>query len=320
MESKKKSNVVVVVIGAVLFLACVVLQKQIGRMSAGGPPSGSQGGQVTNPVMMYNGVVSQVQLVISIVMVLMGGKAGFITSAVLNVLNALSILIQMIAAKSPQSLPGMVVAVISVGIVALIYFFTSKNEKMNNELMESYQQAIETNRIMKEKDDTLQYLAYYDRLTQMPNRQMFIEDLEDEIKAGEKCTVVYVDIDNFRNINDTFGHKVGDDLLVRYSHLIENLADDEIFAAKIGGDEFGIILPEKFGREQVAEFVNKIGEAFATPMEVKGEVFTLTASYGAAMFPDDARSSEDLFRAAETAMFGAKANGKNQLCFYVKGY
>lgn len=331
MGSKKgKTNIPVLVICVVLFVVCFILQ---GRISGGaaaaqqGAAQAAQGGAQGGPsagaglTQAFNGVIAQVQLVLSVLMVLFSGKVGFITATACNALNAVYVLVLHVIIKhNMNSLPGAIVSLIGIGIIALIYFYISKTSKMNDELMESYQQAIENNRIMKEKDDTLQYLAYYDRLTQMPNRQMFIETLEDNIKEGDSCTIVYVDIDNFRNINDNWGHTVGDDLLVRYSHKIENYCGDDYFAAKIGGDEYGIIMPSSYTTEDIVKFVEGLMEIFGTAVDIKGDVFQLTASYGAASFPNDARSSEDLFRCAETAMFNAKSNGKNQLCFYRRAF
>ena len=187
---------------------------------------------------------------------------------------------------------------------------------MHAELTKSYEQAIENNRIIQEKDEVLSYLAYYDRLTQMPNRHSFMENLEERVATGGDCTIIYIDIDNFKNINDTFGHSTGDELLVEYSKKIEELCGEENFAAKIGGDEYGIILRSGFSTNDIINFVAQLQNIFAECIILRGDEFSLTASYGAANFPSDARSSEDLFRAAESAMFSAKANGKNQLCFF----
>lgn len=265
------------------------------------------------------GIIAQVQVLLSIVMVLTNKKRGLITAIALNFGNALWLFIFSFLKSGGKTVPpGIIISLVTCAIAFILYAFLAKNEKMHKELAESYQEAIETNRIIQEKDEVLQYLAYYDRLTQMPNRQMFMENLEENIASGSECHVIYVDLDDFRSINDNYGHTTGDELLVAYSKKIESLCGDDAFAAKIGGDEFGIILGSGLTADDVYVFVTRMSEIFDAPIDIRGEVFTTTASFGAASFPQDARSAEDLFRCAETAMFTAKTGGKNQLCFFRK--
>lgn len=264
-----------------------------------------------------SGLIAQMQVMLSAIMVLTNKKRGFITAVLLNLFNlGFIVFFTMIISKNFNSIPGAAVSLCTLIISGIIYYFTQKTDKMHAELTKSYEQAIENNRIIQEKDEVLSYLAYYDRLTQMPNRHSFMENLEERVATGGDCTIIYIDIDNFKNINDTFGHSTGDELLVEYSKKIEELCGEENFAAKIGGDEYGIILRSGFSTNDIINFVAQLQNIFAECIILRGDEFSLTASYGAANFPSDARSSEDLFRAAESAMFSAKANGKNQLCFF----
>ena len=338
MEPKKKrdNTIIFLVIGIVLYLALFMLNSRMSRpagaggnaaggppssvsqsedQNAGGPPASAQGGASNGA----NGIIAQIMVVDSVALVLLAKKKGFITAAVLNGFNTLFVLFtQVIARGNSNALPGVVVSAISILTCFIIYFYVSRTEKMNAELTESYQQAIEQTRIIEEKDETLKFLAYYDRLTQMPNRQSYIDELETRISSNTACTVVYCDIDDFRQINDSFGHNIGDELLLQYSEKIQQYCGDDIFAAKIGGDEFGFILGEGNTAEDVINVVNGIANIFGTQINIRGDIFAVTASYGVAVFPTDSRSSEDLFRCAETAMFAAKAQGKRQLCFYQK--
>ncbi|MBR6986236.1 MAG: GGDEF domain-containing protein [Ruminococcus sp.] len=337
METKtKKGNTPVLIICAVLFLILWFVQ---GRMngrenpaimglienlqgisqrenlnldSVIGPLKGmSRGGS------SVSGIIAQLQVMISAILVLTNKKRGFITAVILNVFNLGFItLFSIVLAKNFNALPGVAVALCTLIISGIIYYFTQKTDKMHEELTKSYEQAIENNRIIQEKDEVLSYLAYYDRLTQMPNRHSFMENLEERIASGGDCTIIYIDIDNFKIINDTFGHSTGDELLVQYANRIEALCGENNFAAKIGGDEFGIILHSGYSSNDIINFVAQLQSVFSDTINLRGDDFSLTASFGTANFPSDARSTEDLFRAAESAMFSAKANGKNQLCFY----
>ena len=265
------------------------------------------------------GMIAQAFSTETIFLVLLGGFPGFIVAVSLNFIYALySLFFVIIHLGRTSAVPGVVMQFLSIFTNAIIFYFLNKNKKMHAELNESYEQAIENNRIIQEKDEVLSYLAYYDRLTQMPNRHLFMENLEERSNNAEEYTIIYADIDNFRHINDTFGHGVGDELLVKFAQRIEGICGEEIFSARIGGDEYGFILPNGYTQNDVVQFVAKLQGVFGESIEVKGEHFSLTASFGAATFPGDARSSEDLFRCAETAMFAAKTNGKNQLCFYMR--
>lgn len=336
METKKKQNTyLILIVGALIYILLIAVNARStasaarGAAQAGeGAPETSvsqteedqgdapakQGGPKTNGL---NGVIGQIQVVVAVSLVLLCKKLGFLTVSVLCGTNALFVLFtQVLSGKNPGALPGVVVSALSIVICFIIYFYVSRTEKMTAELTESYQQAIEQTRIIEEKDETLKFLAYYDRLTQMPNRQSYMDELDGRINSNSSCTVIYCDIDDFKQINDNFGHNIGDELLIKYSEKLQEYCGSEIFAAKIGGDEFGFILGAGYNGEDIINVVNGIANIFGTQVDIRGDVFALTASYGAATFPNDSRSSEDLFRCAETAMFTAKAQGKRQLCFY----
>ena len=342
METKQKSNnnVIVLIICAVLFMICWFVQGKV--QTSPNPPAIQAAENMEKIIEQYGidkdqamsvmgplqgltksgnasiqGVLAQLQVLLSIIMVLTNRKRGLIVATACNLFNSFYLLFFAVIKSGGKSVPpGIIISLVTVAIAAILYAFLAKNEKMHKELSDSYQEAIETNRIIQEKDEVLQYLAYYDRLTQMPNRQMFMENLEENIASGSECHVIYVDLDDFRRINDNYGHTTGDELLVAYAKKIESLCGDDAFAAKIGGDEFGIILGSGLTADDVYVFVTRMSEIFDSPVDIRGEVFTTTASFGAASFPQDARSAEDLFRCAETAMFSAKTGGKNQLCFY----
>ena len=265
-----------------------------------------------------SGIIAQFLSLVTVLLVITSKKAGFIASVVLNGANSIYTLIYgVIIRGNTGALPGVVIPIVCILTNTILFFYINKTVKMHEELNESYEQAIENNRIIQEKDEVLSYLAYYDRLTQMPNRHLFMDNLEGRVTNSEEHTVIYANIDNFRNINDPVGHSVGDELLVKFAQRIEGLCGEEIFSAKIGGDEFGFILPAEYKQNDIIDFIGKLQGVFGEAIELKGTRFSLTASFGAASFPADAGSSEDLFRCAETAMFAAKTNGKNQLCFYI---
>ena len=165
----------------------------------------------TNPQLTgFNGVIAQFHVMISVVLVLTDKKTGFIAGTVLNAINLVNGLMAVVMAGQKQALPSLAISVCTVIIMAIIYSYTSRNEKMHDELMEKYEQEIENKRILQEKDEELSYLAYYDRLTQMPNRHLFMENLEENISQNTQCAVICINLDDFRRVNDIYGLATGD--------------------------------------------------------------------------------------------------------------
>lgn len=299
MENDKKRNLPILALCVVLYATCFFAQR---KASAS-----------------IHGIIAQAQIVISAVLVLFCKKSGLITASVLGTAAAAYLLVVQVAMKAQMSsLTDAITSLTAIGLSVLIYVFVSGNDATNAELTESYQQAIEKNRIIEEQGESLKFLAYYDSLTHMPNRQLFLEKLEEHIKKDGDCTVIYADLDDFRKINEKYGHDVGDELLVHYSEEITKICGEDVYAARIGGDEFGLMLRSVRPDEVVYEFVDRIRQAINAPVELRGKVFTVASSFGAASFPKHAVTADELFRCAETAMFTSKSLGKNQLCFYVE--
>ncbi|SFD00845.1 GGDEF domain-containing protein [Ruminococcus albus] len=314
MEKKKENRTwIIIIAGILVYLICSLVQSKLARpASAGGgaPKTGN------NPMA---GVISQIQVVVTVVLVLFAQKKGYITALILNGFNTLfTLIVQMIIPHSTKAIPGLVVTLISMGIATVIYFYTSKTERMNEELEKSYHEAIEKNRIIEQQGEAMKFLAYNDKLTGMPNRESFMNNLEKQIKESGDCVMIYIDLDDFRRINDNFGHVIGDELLKQYSDKIQNYCGDKAYAAKIGGDEFGIVLGSGMTNEAIFKYAAGISGIFSEPINIGGNIYTVAASYGAASFPENAMTADDLFRNAETAMFNAKESGKNQLCFFTQ--
>lgn len=299
MENKSnKKNVPMLVGCIVMFVIMCVLQKTIGKAQ-------------------INGIIAQFHVMISIVLVLTNRKTGFIMGTMLNILNLLMVMFgSIIMGHDMTALPSLAISVCTIIIIAIIYNYTNKNDSMHNELMEKYEQEIESKRILQEKDEVLSYLAYYDRLTQMPNRHLFMENLEDNIINKKQCVVICINLDDFRRINDDFGMSAGDELIRTYAGRIEKIAGDNNFAARISGDEFAIILGPENNNQDIINFAGQIQNIFFEPVNVEGKAVGVSSSIGIAMFPRDADGAEDILRCAEKAMFMSKNNGKNKICFF----
>ena len=160
----------------------------------------------------------------------------------------------------------------------------------------------------------LRNLAYYDALTELPNRELFQDRFENAItqarRQGNCVGLIFIDLDRFKQINDTLGHKIGDCLLKAVgSNLLECVRDTDT-VSRLGGDEFTIILPGISGANDAAMVAEKIVDAFSLPVELADgrEIFT-TPSIGISLYPNDGENDEDILRNADAAMYRAKESG-----------
>lgn len=163
-------------------------------------------------------------------------------------------------------------------------------------------------------------LANYDTLTGIYNRRSFYEKLKlfiDEHKRSEKkFALIYIDLDDFKNINDTLGHDYGDIYLVKFSKLLQEVLRKNDLVARVGGDEFIVILNTLDSSEGVRPFFHRLFSYMKNPIMIKNHPQEIKASFGISMFPDDGNASNQLVKYADLAMYESKRNGKNQYTFY----
>lgn len=261
----------------------------------------------------FNGVVAQFEVLVSTALVLTNRKRGFITAIILNAFNALFILVtQVLIKKELGPMPAVIVSLVTIILMVLIYSFMVREQKTHEELTESYNQLIENNRIMQEKDDALTYLAYYDRATGLPNRAYFIDKIADYMEASAPFVLIYMDADNFKEINDNFGHQVGDELIKIYAERLEKYCGERITCALIEGDQFAILLDGRYTEADVLNRIEQLRMLFAEPANAGGNSFSITMSYGICSYPNDARTPDVLMNVADTALYNAKIAGKNR--------
>jgi diguanylate cyclase (GGDEF)-like protein len=162
------------------------------------------------------------------------------------------------------------------------------------------------------------YLSRHDALTGLPNRLLFNTLLDQALAPGKShpCAVLLLDLDSFKLINDSLGHAFGDALLVLLAERIRNTLRSGDQVARIGSDEFAMVVHNVVDREYVAGIAQQLLYALSEPIELNGERLTLSASIGIACTPDDGQDRHALLRAADTAVHVAKAQGKNRYCFH----
>lgn len=173
---------------------------------------------------------------------------------------------------------------------------------------------------IKDAEARLYQLAYYDPLTDLVNRQMFSSQLEVAIERArrhkQRLALLFLDIDNFKLINDTLGHAVGDKLIQSVASRLKSTVRGEDIVARWGGDEFVILVEELKTAQGAALFAQKLMAALAEPTQVSNDDVNTSVSVGISLYPDDAETVEDLIKMADAAMYHAKDCGRNNYQFY----
>ena len=184
----------------------------------------------------------------------------------------------------------------------------------------------------KEMEDKIHELAFYDSLTKLPNRRLLHDRLNQTMavsKRSEKyAALVFLDLDNFKPLNDTYGHSVGDLLLIEVARRLKHCVREMDTVARVGGDEFVLVINElnkdkEKSRAEVTVLAKKVLSALSVPYffdinrdKASKIEYYCTASIGVSVFKADEESEESLFQHADTAMYEAKEAGKNRICFY----
>ncbi|MBE9538706.1 MAG: EAL domain-containing protein [Proteobacteria bacterium] len=203
---------------------------------------------------------------------------------------------------------------------------TSQLSKRNKELNKAVKQVTETK-------DRLRQMAYFDSLTALPNRRLFTEQLSLLLRLATRnkqmLALLFLDLDNFKRINDSLGHSAGDLLLrevgarlsgcIRESDVLAHYVESggsRIDVSRLGGDEFTVVLNQIDSADSAAIVARRILEALSAPMIIDGHELVVTPSIGIALAPRDAGDVEGLLKAADTAMYHAKGSGKNNFLYY----
>ena len=181
-------------------------------------------------------------------------------------------------------------------------------------------EQVKTEEMLFKQTQLLNHQANHDTLTNLPNRMLFKDRLTQVIKSStrhkEQFALLFIDLDQFKKINDSLGHHIGDDVLIESASRLKSIIRDEDTLARLGGDEFTIILKDVTSVQSASTVAPKIVTIMKEPLKIKGHTLFKSSSIGISMFPVDATSEDNLIKFADTAMYRAKDEGRDNFQFY----
>lgn len=172
----------------------------------------------------------------------------------------------------------------------------------------------------KRAEEQLQYMATHDLLTDLPNRFLFNDRLNQAVakakRSSNRFAVLFLDLDGFKEVNDRFGHQKGDGVLQQVAHRLKGCLRSSDTLARLGGDEFSLILEDIQDTRSTAAVPQKLLAALVEPFDIDGNEITITASIGVSLYPDDGDAAELLLKKADSAMYRAKELGGDTFAYY----
>ena len=204
-------------------------------------------------------------------------------------------------------------------VMMQIFDITTQHKRVH--LLKSTIKELETaQRELEAMERIIRHQAYHDSLTCLPNRLMFREQLtkaiEDARKASDRIAVVFLDLDDFKKVNDSFGHLAGDELLQAIAARLQALLQPTDFLARIGGDEFILFFPGVDSETHILSITEKINQVVLEPINIAGHLVRISVSVGVAFFPDDGLDVDTLLKKSDSAMYSAKENCKGSCIIF----
>ncbi|UYO63349.1 EAL domain-containing protein [Acetobacterium wieringae] len=191
---------------------------------------------------------------------------------------------------------------------------TKKTLTVQNQELQAFNEEIRKN------EERLHFLAYYDGLTELPNRKMILERLHllVNLSENEKASffIVFIDLDNFKKINDTMGHLYGDDYLRYTAKRLKELVHEDDLLGRLGGDEFALIIQRNIKEDAAYNYVESLRNELCDKIKTSCSEFKVSASFGISVFPQDGKDPIELLNSADTSMYKAKELGRNNIQFF----
>ncbi|MEG3756139.1 putative bifunctional diguanylate cyclase/phosphodiesterase [Psychromonas arctica] len=211
-----------------------------------------------------------------------------------------------------------------------LFYIEHKNAQLHHQIINSKKRRKELSKHNTEleceikkrqlSEQKLAYQATHDSLTGLPNRSYSLEKLNHAIahsqRTQKKVLLMYIDLDNFKQVNDTLGHAAGDEILIETSRRLSSALRKTDTVARLSGDEFMVIINDLEGYEQATEIAFKMHYLFDQPFQIDKHLFHTSSSIGLAIYPDDTDNAETLLKCADMALYKVKGNGRKNFSFY----
>ncbi|MBH1939974.1 EAL domain-containing protein [Mobilitalea sibirica] len=261
------------------------------------------------------GIIAQTQVVLIILMVLNPIKISNMVAIILNMILASGAIYATFIKGNMDALPGVVIPVSTIIMVIII-------SRYGNNLNKQIKKVIHFNQIIKKNEEMLHNMAYYDSLTQLPNRTMMLEKMgsltDPYAKENNSFIFVFIDLDNFKKINDSMGHSVGDEILKQISMRWKESVHAQDLLGRLGGDEFALIICRDLTQTELLEYVESFRFVLSKAFTIEHKDFYINASFGITRYPEDGSNTTELLKNADIALYNAKNAGKNEIQFFNK--
>lgn len=259
------------------------------------------------------GILAQSQSLVILLMILNPIKQGKTIAIGLSMVTGFGAFCSVILNHNMNAVAGIIAPITTViFVLAVTRFSKSLNEQIRK--------VTEYNRIIKENEVVLHQMAYYDSLTGLPNRAMMFKEMEEmtRIASKEKRTFcfVYLDLDNFKKINDVMGHTVGDEIIKQVALRLQSCVHEKDLLGRIGGDEFALLIRRYLTEESLIKYMEQLKNTIAEPFVWDKKELYISVSFGVTSFPKDGKDVTELMKNADIALYRAKYNGKNAYQFF----
>lgn len=317
-EKKTKLKEIIYIIGyVILFLLVIIFQTLNGATS-----NYTRIGELELSFSAISGVLSQLQVMISIYLVVTSCKYAYNIIMVFNVLQVFMIGKKVFIDKFYLAMPGLFVPLSTIIAVTIIYKYQKRVHNQIKELNSTNEKLREYNELMREKEEKLNHLSFFDILTGLPNRRMIINRIEILVNLAQKnkieFSVVFFDIDAFKKINDSLGHRIADMLLCDFSSRIKENINEEDIIGRLSGNEFAIIVQSINKKDKLFDYIVNLKKLLNEPFIVDSKEINISVSCGIAFYPIDGNNPEELMKSANAALHTAKETQSNSIQFFYK--